>query len=183
MRVSAHLESDAALTQFAPDPTVFARFEGIPLRSGIELSLMTRYFLFLVIHGFLIVTLASGLVSAIPQIAKNPGSAVTLLATQLPAASTFFLTYFVTVSLSGAAGALLQVARLVLYYVKLVLLGSTPRAVYGVKYNMATVAWGTLFPSMTLLTVIGLTYSIIAPLICGFALVAFALYWFVYKVS
>ncbi|GAA5911541.1 uncharacterized protein JCM6883_005788 [Sporobolomyces salmoneus] len=160
---------------------LFARFEGIPLRSGIELSLMTRYFLFLVIHGFLIVTLASGLVSAIPQIAKNPGSAVTLLATQLPAASTFFLTYFVTVSLSGAAGALLQIARLVLYYVKLVLLGSTPRSIYGVKYNMATVAWGTLFPSMTLLTVIGLTYSIIAPLICGFALVAFALYWFVYK--
>lgn len=35
---------------------------------------------------------------------------------------------------------------------------------------------------MTLLTVIGLTYSVIAPLICGFALVAFALFWFVYKV-
>jgi hypothetical protein len=74
---------------------VFARLEGIPLRTGIELSLMTRYFLFQVIHGFLIVTLASGLVKAIPAIAQNPGSAVTLLATQLPAASTFFLTYFV----------------------------------------------------------------------------------------
>lgn len=36
---------------------------------------------------------------------------------------------------------------------------------------------------MTLLTVIGLTYSVIAPLVCGFALVAFALFWFVYKVS
>lgn len=36
---------------------------------------------------------------------------------------------------------------------------------------------------MTLLTVIGLSYSIIAPLICGFAFIAFFLYWFVYKVS
>lgn len=35
---------------------------------------------------------------------------------------------------------------------------------------------------MTLLTVIGLTYSIIAPLICGFACIAFAMFWFVYKV-
>ncbi|GAA5869649.1 hypothetical protein JCM8547_005096 [Rhodosporidiobolus lusitaniae] len=160
---------------------LFARFEGIPLRTGIELSLMTRYFIFQVIHGFLIVTLASGLVKAIPAIAKNPGSAVTLLATQLPAASTFFLTYFVTTSLAGAAGALLQIAKLIVYYVKLILLGSTPRSVYNIKYNLATVAWGTLWPSMTLLTVIGLTYSVIAPLICGFAFLAFALFWFVYK--
>jgi hypothetical protein len=80
---------------------VFARFEGIPLRTGVELSLMTRFFIFLVIHGFLIVTLASGLVKAIPAIAKNPGSAVTLLATQLPAASTFFLTYFVRLGRLG----------------------------------------------------------------------------------
>lgn len=160
---------------------LLARFEGIPLRTGIELSLMTRYFLFMVINGFLIVTLSSGLIAAIPEITKNPSSAVTLLATRLPAASTFFLTYFVTVSFSGAAGSLLQIARLVLYYVKLVLLGSTPRSVWNLKDSFATVAWGTLYPSMTLLTVIGLTYSIIAPLICGFACVAFALFWFVYK--
>ncbi|GAA5981751.1 hypothetical protein JCM10908_004590 [Rhodotorula pacifica] len=160
---------------------LLGRFEGIPLRTGIELSLMTRYFIFMVINGFLIVTFSSGLMAAIPAITKNPSSAVTLLATQLPSASTFFLTYFVTVSFSGAAGSLLQIARLVLYYVKLVLLGSTPRSVWNLKDSFATVAWGTLYPSMTLLTVIGLTYSIIAPLICGFACVAFALFWFVYK--
>lgn len=93
----------------------FAKFQGIPLNSLIELSLMTRFcklkifsprksdtnfsllvVLFLVIHGFLIVTLSSGLVAAIPSIAKDPSSAVSLLATKLPAASTFFLTYFVS---------------------------------------------------------------------------------------
>ena len=47
-------------------------------------SQMRRYFLFMVIHGFLIVTLSSSLVAAIPQITQNPGSAVTLLATYLP---------------------------------------------------------------------------------------------------
>lgn len=124
--------------------SVLARFEGIPLKTGIELSLMTRYFLFMVINGFLIVTLSSGLIAAIPKITKDPTSAVTLLATQLPSASTFFLTYFVTVSFSGAAGALLQIARLILYYVKLVLLGSTPRSVWNLKDSFASVAWGTL---------------------------------------
>lgn len=116
---------------------------------------MSRFFLFLVIHGFLIVTLAAGLVAAIPQIAANPSSAVQLLATKLPAASTFFLTYFVTVGLGGSAGALLQIVTLVIYYVKLFLLGSTPRAVFDIRYTMSTVQYGTAFPSMTLLTVIG----------------------------
>lgn len=74
-----------------------------------------------------VVTLASGLIAAIPQIANNPGSAVTLLAQQLPSASTFFLTFFVTSLFSGAAGMLLQVVPLVLFYVFLMLLGSTPR--------------------------------------------------------
>ncbi|KAL8284084.1 hypothetical protein RQP46_005197 [Phenoliferia psychrophenolica] len=154
---------------------LLARFEGIPLKSHIELSLMTRYTIFLTIHGFLIVTLASGLVAAIPAISKDPGSAVTLLATKLPAASTFFLTYFVTTALAGASGALLQVVTLILYYVKLFILGSTPRSVYKIKFGLSK------FPNMTLLATIGLTYSVIAPLISGFAACSFGLFYFVYK--
>lgn len=117
---------------------VFARFEGIPLHSSIEQSLMSRFFLFLVIHGFLIVTISSGLVAAIPVIVNDPGSVVNLLANKLPAASTFFLTYFIVTGLSGSAGSLLQIAGLVVYYVKLYLLGSTPRAVFGIRYNMVS---------------------------------------------
>lgn len=36
---------------------------------------------------------------------------------------------------------------------------------------------------MGLLAVIGITYSVIAPLVSGFALIAFVFFWFVYKVS
>lgn len=146
---------------------VFARFEGIPLHSQIELSLMSRFFLFLVIHGFLIVTLSSGLVASIPSIVNNPSSAITLLANKLPAASTFFLTYFAVQGLSGAAGALLQIVPLIIYYVKLYILGSTPRAVFGIKFGMGGVQWGTLFPNMTLLTIIGKSSFILQPTIGG----------------
>jgi hypothetical protein len=55
--------------------------------------------------------------------------------------------------LSGAAASLLQIVGLVLYYVFLFLLGSTPRKIYNIKLTMGGVAWGTLFPAMTLLTV------------------------------
>lgn len=90
---------------------LLARFEGIPQRTAIELSLMSRYFLFQVIvsttpstglsrmltnvgtqNSFLVVTLSSGLIAALPQLVNNPGSIPSLLAENLPKASTFFLT-------------------------------------------------------------------------------------------
>lgn len=69
--------------------------------------------------------------------------------------SIFFLTYIVTTGFAGAAGALLQIAGLLVYYVKVYLFGSTPRAVYGIKYQMPTLAWGTVWPNVNLLVVIG----------------------------
>lgn len=95
---------------------------------------------------------------------------------------------------------------LIVYYVKLYLLGSTPRSVWGIKYGKISVAWGTLFPLVTLLVVIctsiiiifqlnkriilnyislcyftALGYSIIAPIINGFACAAFFMFYQLYK--
>ncbi|KAF8138105.1 hypothetical protein K438DRAFT_1638463 [Mycena galopus ATCC 62051] len=120
---------------------------------------MTRFFIFQVVHGFLIVTISSGIVAALPLLLKNPGSVPSTLATKLPAASTFFLTYMILQGLSGAAGGFLQIVPLIVYYVKLFLLGSTPRSVYGIKYGARSVAWGTTFPGVTLLVVIGASCS------------------------
>lgn len=46
---------------------------------------------------------------------------------------------------------------------------------------MPTVQFGTLWPSMTLLTVIGLAYSIIAPLINGFLWIGMGFTLFAFK--
>ncbi|KAG8707763.1 hypothetical protein FRC08_000308 [Ceratobasidium sp. 394] len=102
---------------------LLARFEGIPRRTGLELSLMTRYFIFQVVHGFLIVTISSGIIAALPGLVNNPGSIATILAQKLPEASTFFLTYAILQGLAGSAGGLLQAVPLILYYVKLYILG------------------------------------------------------------
>ncbi|KAF8750313.1 hypothetical protein RHS01_09454 [Rhizoctonia solani] len=160
---------------------LLARFEGIPRFTGLELSLMTRYFIFQVVHSFLIVTLSSGLIAALPELASNPTSIPTILAEKLPEASTFFLTYAILQGLAGSAGGLLQIVPLVVYYVKLYILGSTPRSIYNIKYSLRNVAWGTLFPAMTLITVIGLAYSIISPIINGLVCVAFFLFYQVWK--
>lgn len=109
-------------------------------------------------HGFLIVTLASGLIKALPELANNPGSIATTLATKLPGASVFFLTYITLQGIAGSAGMFIQYVPLALYYVKLFLLGSTPRAVYNIKYTMRSIQWGTVFPNTTLLIVISASW-------------------------
>lgn len=160
---------------------LLARFEGIPRYTGLELSLMTRFFLFQVVHSFLIVTLSSGIIASGRQLIENPTSIPSILAENLPKASNFFLTYVILQGLAGSAGGFLQIVALAIYYVKLFILGSTPRSVYDIKFTPRKVAWGTLFPGITLLTIITLSYSIIAPIISGLAIATFFLFYLLYK--
>ncbi|KAG6826743.1 hypothetical protein H0H92_014616 [Tricholoma furcatifolium] len=160
---------------------LLARFEGIPKYNGLELSLMTRYFIFLVVHSFFVVTVSSGIIKALPDLIHNPTSIPSLLADNLPGASTFFLTYLVLQGLSGVAGGFLQIVALIIYYVKLFILGSTPRSIYGIKFGLRNVQWGTTFPGVTLLVVIALGYSIISPIINGLACATFFGFYMLYK--
>jgi len=70
---------------------------------------------------------------------------------------------------------------LIVYYVKLFLLGSTPRSVYGIKNTMRSVQWGTLFPATTLIMVITLVYSVIQPIIVGLSCGIFFLLYQLWK--
>ncbi|WVF72428.1 hypothetical protein IAT40_007243 [Kwoniella sp. CBS 6097] len=157
-----------------------AAFEGIPSKTGVELSLMTRYFIFLVIHTFLLVTLTSGLISAVKEFADNPGSIATTLASQMPTASTFFITLVLT-QFTGTMGTLLQIVNLVLYYVKIILFGGSPRSVYNSRYQLQTPNWGTTFPGVTVYAVIMIAYCVISPIINGFGAAFFLFAGLVYK--
>lgn len=160
---------------------LFARFEGIPQQTGCELSLMHRYFAFQVVHTFLIVTLSAGIVASLKSLLNNPTSIPTLLATKLPQASTFFLTYAL-LQLASTAGGFLQVVALIIYYVKLFILGSTPRSIWLLKYAKRGIgAWGTIWPGITVVVVISFGYSVIAPVINGIACAFFFLSYLLYK--
>ncbi|RXK37761.1 hypothetical protein M231_05010 [Tremella mesenterica] len=164
-------------------PTILrqlATLEGIPSKKAVELDLMHRYFIFLVVHTFFVVTLASGLVSAVKKIADNPSSVANTLAMQMPTASTFFITLVLT-QFTGTIGTLLQAVTLAIYYVKIVLLGGSPRSVYKTRYTLHTTTWGTTFPGVTVYSVIVIAYCVISPIINGFGALFFLLSALVYK--
>lgn len=160
------------------------RFSGIPTRSGVELALFDRMAIFNLVQNFLILTIISGVSSGIDEIVpilSNPEGLPKLLANKVPAASTFFLSYVLLQGLTGCASGFLQIVGLVIYYVKRFLLASTPRKLWHIDNDMPSVAWGTLFASTTLLSVIGVGYSVMAPIMNGFAMAAFILLFLMYK--
>ncbi|KAI0790073.1 hypothetical protein C8Q75DRAFT_139060 [Abortiporus biennis] len=158
-----------------------AWYENIPRWSLLSMSVYKRYYLFLVIHGFLVITLSSGIAKTASDIVSNPTQAVSLLAAQLPGASIFFLTWTITQGLTGAGSALLQVGVLLLYFIKKWFLGRTPRQAYGVTFLMPKADFGLVLPRISLLATIALAYSVLSPIINGLAMVAFMLFFFSWK--
>ena len=157
------------------------RLDGIPLRSQVEHKLQKRYFGFLFIQGFIVGVLSSGIVAAISNITQDPGSAPSLLANQLPSAATFFITLVLVTGFAKTSGAILQIAKLIIYYIKVKLLGGNPRSLQKARYTMPSIQFGTTYPNQLLTAVIALSFSVIAPLVTGFACIAFVLWLFTYK--
>jgi len=158
-----------------------AWYENIPRWSLLSMSVYKRYYLFLVIHGFLVVTISSSITATASKLISNPTEAVSELASQLPSASIFFLTWTITQGLTGAGSALLQVGVLVMYLVKKWFLGRTPRQAYSVTFLMPKADFGLVLPRMSLLATIGLAYSVLSPIINGLAMLAFILFFFSWK--
>ncbi|KAJ5599776.1 hypothetical protein N7450_000843 [Penicillium hetheringtonii] len=158
-----------------------AKWGGDPSVTSIELTTQNYFFAFQVIQVFLVVTLASAATSVVTQIISNPTDAASLLANNIPKASNFYISYIILQGLSFSAGALLQIAGLIVGKLLGKFLDNTPRKMYNRWSSLAGLGWGTLYPVYSLLVVIGIIYSCIAPLVLGFATIGLYLFYFAYR--
>ena len=155
--------------------------QGVSTGTARELGIQQWYFIFLFIQVFLVVTITGGLVSFITAFAKNPSGVVGTLANNLPQASTYFFSYLLIQALSNSAGSILQVGVLVSWFLLAPVLDSTARAKWRRQTSLQNFTWGSFFPPFTNFAVIGLVYSVIAPLILVFMVIIFAVFWIVYR--
>ncbi|CEJ58432.1 hypothetical protein PMG11_07087 [Penicillium brasilianum] len=160
---------------------IMAKWGGDPSLAAVEMTVQNTYFAFQVVQVFLVVTIASAATSVVTAIINNPSSAASLLAEKIPLASNFYVSYIVLQGLSFSAGALLQIAGLIVGKILGKLLDSTPRKMYKRWSNLAGLGWGTVYPAFTLLAVIGIIYSCIAPLVMGFATIGLYLFYFAFR--
>lgn len=159
-----------------------AKLAGWVTLSQVELQTQSWYFAFQVVQVFLITTCASAATAVIQQVRDDPDQVLTLLSTNLPKASNFYISYFVLFGLSSAAGTLLNIGGFVgIVLLGRILPGKTPRKIWQKLVNLSAPMWGSEFPKWINLGVIALSYSGIAPLVLGFATVGFTLVYIAFR--
>jgi len=160
---------------------LMAKLGGSPTRGDVEYTVSNYYFAFQVIQVFLVTTLTSAASGAVSDILKKPSTAASLLSTQLPKASNFYLSYLVLQGLGVFAGMLVGIAGLFITPILAKFLGSTPRKLFQRWNRLAGLSWGTVYPVYVNLLVIAIAYSIIAPLVTGFAAIGIFLFYFAFR--
>ncbi|KAJ4015809.1 hypothetical protein NW752_006732 [Fusarium irregulare] len=153
---------------------------GIPSLVLVELFTQKVYFAFQVVQVFLITTLTSAASAAILDIIQKPMSAPDLLATNLPKASNFYLSYILVQCLAIGATGLLHIFELFRHYI----MGrgvQNPRTRFKIWYTLRPPRWGGIFPIYTNMACIAFCYTCIAPLILLFACAGMAFTRLIYR--
>ncbi|KAI0485274.1 hypothetical protein GGR56DRAFT_662999 [Xylariaceae sp. FL0804] len=158
-----------------------AKMAGEPSLSRVELFTQNAYFAFQVIQVFLISTVSSAASAVGKQIFNDPSSATSLLATNIPKASNFYISYFIVQGLGIASSVLSQVVGFVIFTLLYKFLSGTPRGLYSKWSSLSAISWGSVMPVYTNIAVISITYAAIAPLMLGFATIGLSLFYLAWR--
>lgn len=168
-------------------PVIFASvatyIERRKTQTEVQLEVFNWYFLYQIVNVYLLL-LAGSVFGALENLLDNPLSIVNLLAESLPTVATFFLNYFITLTLSGIPLLLLRIVPLIIFKLyrscfnpkKLTLrtLIEGPLAPVSVNYSL-------LIPSILYPVCISLLYMVIAPILFAAAGIYFLLQYLVWK--
>lgn len=174
-----------------------AKLSGEPTIPQAELKTQAHFFFFQVAQVFLVTTFSSGAAAVFAQIAQHPEQAPDLLASSLPKASNFYLTYFILQGTASAASNILNYSDLFEYLFYEHYWDKTPREKFQTYAQMKGTPWyavstllcrtlltnprGSWYPKFTNFLVIAIVYSCIAPLTLGFAAAGITLYYLSYR--
>ncbi|KAM3443215.1 hypothetical protein NHJ13734_001989 [Beauveria thailandica] len=159
----------------------FSHLAGAKTKTEAELFTQQSYFIFQVIQVFLIRTMTNAFADSIVMIAQDTSKILPALATNIPKASNFYISYFIVQGLTIAIGTLTQVVGLFVFRLLYKYLSGTPRALFEKWTTLAGVLWGSLLPVYTNIVVIGITYSVIAPLMLFWSTLGLFLFYLAYR--
>jgi hypothetical protein len=119
-----------------------------------ELLVQNFYFAFVFVQLFLVVSISTGITTAIQHIINDPISVPQTLAENLPKAANYFYSYMILQALSISSGTLLQIGA-VIVIVFLRFLDTTPREKVSRVLSRPGINWGTMIPVYTNFGAIG----------------------------
>jgi calcium permeable stress-gated cation channel len=168
-------------------PIIFASvaklIERRKTQTEVELEVFNWYFLYQIVNVYLLL-LAGSVFGALADLLDNPLSIVNLLAESLPTVATFFLNYFITLTLSGGPLLLLRIVPLIILKLYRNCFNSkklTLRILLEGPLAPASVNYSLLIPSILYPVCISLLYMVIAPILFAAAGIYFLSQYLVWK--
>lgn len=143
-------------------------FKGRTTGCEVEIDLQKWYFAFLFVQQFLVVTILSSVTVILKQIIDQPTSIPVLLATNLPKSATFFFQYISLRAFAFCGNNFLRISPLIQSLIVCKFIDITPRQKFNRITNLPKIKWGTTFAVYSIYACIGISYSIISPLISIF---------------
>ncbi|CDK26027.1 unnamed protein product [Kuraishia capsulata CBS 1993] len=155
---------------------------GVLTMAELELDLQRWYFSFLFVQVFLVVTISSGIMVIVEVALYNPTSLATIVARDLPKASSFFYSFFLLRGFTICGNVLLRLTELLKFLFHRRFVDSSE---VNQKMRMAANAprfrLGMLYPTVSLFGTIALVYAILAPLILVGTTISLMLIFIGYK--
>ena len=168
--------------------TFLAIFEGVLSWSKNQMRQMDRYFAFLMINVFLVVTIGGAIVAVAEEIADHPREIFTLLGESLPTMSGFFFEYMMLRGVAGNAVTLVRAGSIAQTLFKSTFIPNLSRRnliepVVSLRAwsNPGWYSYGKSYGNLLLGLVVLLCYAPLAPMILVCLVLYFGMTWFVTK--
>ncbi|KAJ2725129.1 hypothetical protein GGI07_001499 [Coemansia sp. Benny D115] len=156
-----------------------ARLSGIQSRSGIQKSVLQRYFFFLIVNVLLIFTVSRTILTDYEKWIENPARIPKLFATSLPTAAPFFMDYIILYGLGYYPIQLLQLGSISLAVFRRMVCRTPRQFADALRPNY--IDWSFILPQPMLVFVIMATYSSLAPFIFVLAFLYYGIAYIVTK--
>lgn len=152
-------------------------------QTEVEFEVFNWYFLYQIVNVYLLL-LAGSVFGALQDILKNPLSIINLLAESLPTVATFFLNYFITLTLSGVPLLLLRIVPLIIFKLYRSCFNSrklTLRTLIEGPLASSSVDYSLLIPTILYPVCISLLYMVISPILFAAAGIYFLTQYYAWK--
>ncbi|XP_066922063.1 uncharacterized protein [Clytia hemisphaerica] len=143
-------------------------------------ELVFKYmFIFQTVNSFFIYVLSGSIIQQISSIAQDPFQIPNLLAKSLPSQSGFYINYLAFATFIGYCMTLTRIVPMIIIWLKLKWLAKTPRQRLE-AWKPPRAVYELLFSKALLFFLVGLSYSVLSPIIVPFVIIFFGFGYVVY---
>lgn len=151
--------------------TAMMKFTGRFSVSSVDFGVITRFFIFQYLLTFLGTFITGSLANQFKQFIEDPGSIIDVLGTSAPQTGIFFTNLLLIEGLIGEPMGLLNVVSLAIFWIKTII-ASTERSKER-AIPVETTQYGKEIPFSTIAILLGLSFSILFPIMAPAVVVYF----------